>query len=229
MMKLLFKNVYLRKYYFKKSEIDRILILSSFFCIALVAIRVLVTREIFFLFLPWNLFLACIPYAITQWVSNHPRWIENRYRFILVFFLWLLFIPNAFYIITDLFHLGQSTEAPRWYDLAVIFSFAWNGILMGILSVRRMEKIFSIIAPFFNGLFFVLPVMWLNALGIYIGRYLRYNSWDVFSNPIRLTGDILYLIHHPLRNIKEWGMIGCFTLLMVILYESIKRMGKSID
>jgi len=216
------QRISIRKRFSALPEITQLLILSVLFSMLLIAVRVWVTGEIFLLMLPWNLFLAWAPYGITQWLSLHPDWIENRLKFAIGFIAWLLFIPNAFYILTDLFHLGQSHGAPRWYDLAVIFSFAWNGLLMAVLSVRRMQLMITLHFSLLRGWMFVLPVMWLNALGVYIGRYLRYNSWDVLTSPFELSTDILYLLLHPFRNAEEWGMIFCFTLLLYFIYEGIR-------
>ncbi|MGZ5287256.1 MAG: DUF1361 domain-containing protein, partial [Flavisolibacter sp.] len=142
------------------------------------------------------------------------------------FLAWLLFIPNAFYIITDLFHLPLNESVPLWYDLALLLSFAWSGILFGVISVRQVEKM---VEGYFNrsfGMWFIFPVMLLNGLGIYIGRYLRFNSWDVITNPFQLAKDIIYLFVHPFRNGMDWGMIICYTLLMTIIYTAIKKLSK---
>ena len=114
---------------------------------------------------------------------------------------------------------------PLWFDLALIFSFAWNGIQLGILSVRKMERIIQLVFHQIKGMLFIFPVMALNAFGIYIGRYLRFNSWDILVNPFGLSGEILYLFIQPLRNLKDWAMIFCFTLLLMLIYESLKKPG----
>lgn len=226
MIRMLQKNRLLRSLYFNREEMEQVIILSGLFSVALVLFRAAVTRDLFFFFLPWNLFLAFIPFAITQWLSSRVDWIESSPKFLVLFFVWLLFIPNSFYIITDLFHLGKGGDVPRWYDLALIFSFAWNGLLLGVLSVRRMEQMICARFTFLNGLWFVIPIMGLNALGIYIGRYLRYNSWDIITDPISLISDILYLVIHPLQQNRDWGMILSFTMLLVLIYEGLKKVAK---
>jgi uncharacterized membrane protein len=92
-----------------------------------------------------------------------------------------------------------------------------------------MEKTTAI---FFNqnlGNFFVYPVMWLNALGIYIGRYLRYNSWDIVTNPVDLASDIVRMLAHPLQFKYAWGMVFCFSLFMTLMYEVLKRLGNLLQ
>src|SRR5437764_4395117 len=163
---------------FRRSELGRIIILSCLFSVALVLFRIVYTQQILFLGMIWNLFLAYIPLGLSNYISSH---IKNRGRvaFLIVALIWLLFIPNSFYIITDLFHFDRRSKFPLWYDLALLFSVAWNGLLMGIISVRQMEVLFEYYFTKRLDLLFIYPIMVLNALGIYLGRYLRLNSWDI--------------------------------------------------
>ena len=214
----------LQRFYFQKSELEKVLILSALFSVSLSFTRVVYTGEGLFLSLIWNLFLAFVPYAISKSLLQNIQWIENTWKFAVVLMAWLLFIPNSFYIITDLFHLEERTGIPLWFDLALIFSFAWNGLLLGVLSVRQVEKAVQAKLQLRNEWLYVLPVMWLNAFGIYLGRYLRYNSWDVISKPYSLAQDILYLVMHPLRNRFDWSMIFCYAVLMSVIYLTLKKL-----
>ena len=141
--------------------------------------------------------------------------------------VWLLFIPNSFYIITDLFHLTHVDSAPKWFDLLLLFSFAWNGIVLGIVSIRRTEIILESITGRSFSLFIIFIVMWLNAFGIYIGRYLRFNSWDILTQPFSLFKEMFEVLFHPLRNKMEWGMIAVYAVFMTMLYITIKKLGEN--
>jgi uncharacterized membrane protein len=214
--------------YFLKSEINRLLLTSVAFGLLMVMARIVYTGQLTFAFLLWNLFLAFVPYLLSYQLLMRPAWIESNWKFASLFTIWLLFVPNSFYILTDLFHLYDSDAVPRWYDLMLIFSFAWNAMLLGILSVRQMEKIIQARWQLKNEWFFVYPIMWLNAEGVYIGRYLRYNSWDVISNPFRLMADIMHMILHPLWYKDGWGMIVCFSFFLSIVYMTIKKLSKTV-
>ena len=225
-MKHLLRNFSFR-FYFRRTDAEQILMLSSLFSIGLMAFRIFYTGHLLFAFLVWNLFLAFVPYLISKKMGT--KRIEGRWKFILYSLVWLLFMPNAFYIITDLFHLDMNEDVPLWFDLALLLSFAWYGILFGIISVRQMEKLFE---SLFNKKFdwiFILPVMALNGFGIYIGRYLRFNSWDVLVNPLQLIQDIVYLFIHPIRNRFDWSMIVCYTILLTLIYLTIKRLSKTLE
>jgi uncharacterized membrane protein len=213
---------------FLRSEVDHMLMRSMLFGVLMVLARTVYTGKYDFCFLLWNLFLAYIPYFISGWLQRKLSWIEHRGKFSLAFIVWLLFIPNSFYILTDLFHLGGHTGAPLWYDLALIITFAWNGLLLGILSVRQMEKMIQVYLPGKMEWLFLYPVMVLNALGVYIGRYLRFNSWDIITNPFALVTDIAQLVWHPLQFKEAWAMVTCFSVLMILVYSTLKRISKMI-
>ena len=145
--------------------------------------------------------------------------------------VWLVFVPNTFYILTDLYHVGDDYNdysMPQWYDLAMILSFAWNGLLLGILSVRHIEKIVHEKFRLKHELFFLYPIMWLNALGVYVGRYLRFNSWDLVSNPFHLIKEIADILLHPFSERYATGMIFCFSVLMTLIYLTLKKLSRAI-
>ena len=213
---------------FLRTETHRWLAASMVFSVLLVVVRIFYTSTFTFIFLNWNLFLAFIPYAISSFAEDNATWVKDRFRLAALLAAWVVFIPNSFYIITDLFHLGIS-NVPLWFDLALLLSFAWNGLLLGILSVRQIEKIIHSIWPRLHELFFLFPIMCLNALGMYIGRYLRFNSWDVISNPLELVGDISYLVLHPLASKPAWAMISCYAVLMTFIYLTIKKISRTIS
>lgn len=217
----------IKKYFFCfPASLHEWLIISSCFSGLLLIIRMVVTGSLTYFFLPWNLLLAFIPYWITRWLSIKIHIIENRIKLFFALGIWLLFIPNSFYIITDLFHLSHFGSAPKWFDLLLIFSFAWNGILCGIISLRRVEIILSLIRGKGFSLLLVFLVMWLCAFGIYIGRFLHFNSWDIITNPISLAGEILDMVIHPFENSYVWGMTLCYGVFMTVLYLTIKKTGK---
>jgi uncharacterized membrane protein len=227
MYKKLEQHARLQTLYFSKSSLERMLLLSCAFSIAITGFRILVTGEFFFAWLCWNLFLAFVPFAISSHLQKKAGR-ERRLAFFVGSLAWLAFIPNSFYILTDLFHLEQRPPVPLWFDLALILSFAWNGLLLGIVSVWQMERLLTTRFRQVPEWVFITGIMFLNAFGVYIGRYLRYNSWDVVSKPFRLLEDMLELLLHPFRNRLDWGMIICYTLLLSLMYATLKRLGRAI-
>lgn len=99
--------------------------------------------------------------------------------------LWLIFFPNAPYILTDLQHLGQastnaslwsSANVPLWYDVILLVWFSWTGMLLGIVSLNLMQEIIRREFGRWFGWLFVFSVAGLSSAGIYVGRFIRLNS-----------------------------------------------------
>jgi uncharacterized membrane protein len=214
-----------RRWFFLRSATDQTLTLSILFSCLLVAARIYHTGKLTFVFMPWNLFLAYTPYYISSTLTR-KRFAANNWLRITGLIVWLLFIPNSFYILTDLYHLAdghRNSRVPEWFDLILILSFAWNGLLLGVLSTRQVEKLLAPNASLLGRWVFLYPVMWLNALGVYIGRDLRYNSWDIVANPIALLSDIFSMIAHPLRHHYAWDMIFCYSILLTLMYSLLTK------
>jgi uncharacterized membrane protein len=215
------------KYFPLSGTIHEWLLASSGFSCLLLLGRMIATGSLEYIFLPWNLFLAFVPYFITIWMTRNVGIIENKIKFFLALAVWLLFIPNSFYIITDLVHFTRIRTAPKWFDILLIFSFAWNGILYGIISIRKVETITALFRGKQFSVFIVFGVMWLCAFGVYIGRFLRYNSWDIITDPFSLAGEILNMIIHPFVNEYAWGMTICYSVFMTLIYFTIKKLGET--
>lgn len=190
--------------HFKTISIVTISIIFSMF---LLMIRVKISHSFFYLFLVWNLFLAVIPFAITTYLESLQR--INKPILLLLFIVWLLFLPNAPYIVTDLVHLRLSKTKLIWLDIITVFSFAFNGLILFYLSLFNMLTLLKKhIKPKFVKLL-IAPILFLTAFGIYLGRFLRYNSWELLSNPFNLLEDILDIISNPFSNKQVW----LFTIL----------------
>jgi len=209
------------------STIRHWLIISSSFSVVLLLVRIITSGRLSYAFLAWNLALAYIPFLISNWLSRHEQVFKRRIKLISMIFAWIVFMPNSFYILTDLFHLENMGYGHPWFDLTLILSFAWTGILLGILSIRKMEILLRRAkGKFISGLV-ICAVMWLNAFGIYIGRFLRFNSWDVLVNPFSLFGDIANMVLNPYEYRYVWAMSFCFAFFMIILYYSSKKLAES--
>ncbi len=204
---------------------NKLLIILSIYAITLVIFRVFYTNSGFYLFLVWNLFLAVIPYLITNFLKQN----KNSYLFYFLFPIWLLFLPNAPYIITDLFHLPQGTLMPLWYDLLLIVVFSVNGMVLFFYSLNDMfneikEKYSIKIAQFIISI-----SIFLSGFGIYLGRYLRWNSWEILQNPKLLFYDILKPIINPTQHPRTWGITFGYGFLFIICYSLFKSLSEIKD
>ena len=175
-----------------------------------------------FLFIPWNLFLAIIP----LYMSHKLFTAKSKGIGFIYLGIWLLFFPNALYIITDLFHLAERKSMPQWYDLLILFSAALEGIIIGFLSLADVEQF---LAKYVNKKlipFLILGIFFMSGYGVYLGRYLRWNSWDIIADPFALLVDIGHDIIHPFRNAQCWLLTGIFGTWFFIMYRVFKLFGE---
>ena len=193
-------------------------ILTTALCITLVAFRVHYTSRVTFVFLVWNIFLAIIPYGISTLLVLYQEKIKNRWFIFIPFLCWLCFFPNAPYILTDLFHLKQRAEVPYWYDLALILFFAWNGLMLGYASLMDMQSVLTKSFNRLTGWAVAIASLILGSFGIYLGRYLRWNSWDVISAPRGLLYDIADRIVDPMAHPQTYGVTIIFSTFLVLGY-----------
>ncbi len=203
-------------------QITILLTLLSLFSFSLTAFRFFYYNAAHeFISLNWNLFLAFIPWFLSSLIIL-KKLENNKILLSLLMFAWVLFFPNAPYILTDLFHLGEVPNAPIWFDLIMILSFAFTGLLFGFVSLLDIEKIFSKYLGKSKMVFVTIGFLFLSGFGIYVGRFLRWNSWDVFSQPLPLFSDILHRFANPLSHPKAWGLTILLGILLNLLYFSFK-------
>ena len=166
--------------------------------VALVFARIAWTGHIRYGFLIWNLFLAWLPLMFAllaaEKYQNGPK---RNWRFLGFTAAWLLFFPNAPYIFTDVIHLTTSYFTHFWVDLILILLCAFTGLVLGFLSLYLMQ---SVVAHRFGRLaswFFIAAVAGLSGIGICLGRFLRFNSWDVLFRPVKLYHGLGNLVADP--------------------------------
>ncbi len=198
----------------------------SLLCFAISVFRFLYTDTKVFLFLNWNLFLAFLPWLFSSLIIIKPKFQRNRIVILILLCSWLLFFPNAPYILTDLFHLQLKLSMPVWFDLLLILSFAWTGLLFGFMSLWDIEQTLS--KSIKNKMIPVISVglLFLGSFGIYIGRYLRWNSWDVLRDPFGLLYDIRDKVINPLDHPGAWGMTLFMGLFLNMVYWSFRLIRK---
>ncbi|MBW1294930.1 DUF1361 domain-containing protein [Aquimarina litoralis] len=199
--------------------------IAVFFSLILLFIRVAKLDSNFFLFLIWNLFLACIPYGITMLLS-FEKIHKNRFLFGIGFISWLAFLPNAPYILTDLQHIRLSTLHSVWFDVLLILSFAINGLIIGFASLRTMQELLKKHFSNKTTSLIIHVVLLLCGFGIYMGRILRWNSWDLLQNPTHILGDIFRRIISPIEHINTWAFTIGFGGFLIITYHLIRHYQK---
>jgi uncharacterized membrane protein len=191
---------------------------GSLFCIALVAVRNHYTGDADFRYLIWNLFLAWIPFALAVFV--YDRWRRRGAGFTLFCLgaLWLLFFPNAPYIATDFVHLERGSPAPFWFDAVTIAAFAWMGVLLGFASLYLMQTVVRQWRSELAGWIFAVVAIGLGSLGIYLGRFLRLNSWDALEHPSVLPRILHTVARDPFAYQEAIAVTLLFTFALMFAY-----------
>ena len=182
-------------------------------------------NEVGYSFLVWNLFLAWIPlgFAYTAWLM---AWNRRLLIFALTVtaFLWMIFFPNAPYILTDFQHLGQpSNIVPIWFDVILVVWFAWTGLLLGIISLYLMHDIVHRTFGRTAGWLFVFIVSFLSGLGIFIGRFIRWNSWDIIQQPNEIFYGLVQGASDP--SLTSIGVTALFGALFLFVYLTFYTFG----
>nr|WP_228394382.1 DUF1361 domain-containing protein [Chryseobacterium glaciei] len=196
----------------------------TLFCFSLSIFRYYLSDTRVFLFLNWNLFLAWIPFVISSILVIFS--IRSKVALAFAIIVWILFFPNSPYILTDLFHLKARSSVPIWYDLIVILSYAWTGLMCGFISLMDIEKMLS--SYFKRTTISIIAVLFLflSSFGVYLGRFLRWNSWDVLNNPFGLFNDIAVRFIYPLEHSKTWGVTILMGIMLNFMYFMLRAIRK---
>lgn len=196
------------------------LVFSTLLCLGLFTLRMAHVHSFDYIGLLWNLVLAWLP-AISALVAYNLSKQHSRLNWVMVFgcgLVWLLFLPNAPYLITDIMHLHPQAEIPFWYDLILFVAFAWTGLFLGLVSLVLIQEIVRKTAGSLVSWLFTLSVLGLTSFGVYLGRFLRWNSWDVFLNPWPLLADIADRIRHPLAHFQTLVFSVLFAFFFLAMY-----------
>jgi uncharacterized membrane protein len=195
------------------------LLLTSLLAAVLLAMRVYRSESRTYSFLIWNLLLAWVPYLWSLWAASIHRRFPRRWGSLLLpGALWLLFLPNAPYLITDFVHLYQRPLIPLWYDIILMATFALAGMFLAVASLNSMRIMVEDFTGSKRSWLFVGAMAGLSGMGIYLGRVLRWNSWDVFLYPRAILVDAAHLLIHPFSHLSAIGMMGLFAGLLFVSY-----------
>jgi uncharacterized membrane protein len=195
------------------------LLAASLLCVATVEARAHETGDDYYRFLIWNLFLAWVPLccAIVAF-ARARRGLDASVVVPLV--PWLLFFPNAPYLLTDFIHLGEG-PAPLWYDGLMLSAFAWTGLLLGFASLYLVQMILRRAWGEVAGWLGVLAALTLGSIGVYVGRFIGLNSWDAFLHPVHIA-EILrdQLSAVPLRMVEAlMALVSFLAVGYLVVYS----------
>jgi uncharacterized membrane protein len=214
-------NKILTVYLLEKKQ-NSILILLALVSLGLLLLRVKFTQEIYLLFLIWNLFLAYIPYFLSY---NIKTVVPGTFSFYFIGITWLLFLPNSFYLITDFIHVHHFNNYQYLFDILLLTSFTIAGFYSGVLSLFDIHFLLQMKYSLKKSWLQIGVIIYLSAFGIYLGRILRFNSWDIIRHPFTL-------FYHSWKSIQNSETLlfslALGTLIFIIYFISYSYNNKKI-
>jgi uncharacterized membrane protein len=207
----------------RRSANERLVVLAglgvaSALCLGLELVREHRYGAYDFRFLIWNLILAWIPLLIALIVYDRYR--RGRPLLLLApaLVLWLLFLPNAPYIVTDFVHLSAGSPAPLWLDGVEVSAFAWTGMLLGFVSLYLVHAVARHRLGAVPSWIGVLGVLALISVGVYLGRAKRWNSWDLLTQPGARLAQLHAHLGDPASLTRAVGISLAVTCLLAAAY-----------
>jgi uncharacterized membrane protein len=196
------------------------MIVSSAMCVFLFAVRWVKTGQTTYYTLNINLILAWIPVTFA-WVAYNVYRKGSCWGAAIAIgcgAVWLLFFPNAPYLITDLVHLHARPEMPYWFDQILYMAFAFTGVYLGMVSLILMQSLVRRALGWILSWVFAFGALVLGGFGIYLGRFLRFNSWDLLVNPKPLLKELLSWVRHPKSNSDAFIFALTFSVFFSAIY-----------
>lgn len=199
------------------------LLLLLAFDISIIGFRIAYVESMVFAFLIWNLFLAIVPLGFI-WLGEKFEQKKMKMGLWATLALAVLFLPNSPYIVTDLFHLRWTGSAPIWYDTLLIFSFAITGLIIFYISLIKMERIFkrqikSVFQPI------LIPfIIFMSSFGVYLGRFVRFNSWDIITQPTTLLYEMTDRFLHPFGHPETWSVTIAYGAFFLVGYYFVRQL-----
>jgi uncharacterized membrane protein len=192
--------------------------LASALCCATEEARVLKTGDDVYRFLIWNLALAWIPLLLAVAAAVAARR-EAHVAVAAAGILWILFFPNAPYVLTDFVHLDEvRTTAPLWYDALMIASFAWTALILGLASLYVMQAVVQRYVGVAWSWIGVVAALGFASFGVYLGRFVHFNSWDALVRPRRVLQVIAHRLDNPIDHPRMLGVLMVLTAFLLVAY-----------
>jgi uncharacterized membrane protein len=201
----------------ENKKITRTLIIVSIVAIVFNLARLDLWGTTNLLYLIWNLFLAWVPYVISLFFIKKDTPLNH---FIPLFLIWLLFFPNAPYLVTDVLHIVSISHVLLWYDSLLLFFFGWIGLFLGVLSLFHIHRYLKEHINYFVSEIVIFLICFISSFGMYLGRFERWNSWDVFiNNPFVLSRHLFNIS----IGVAQAGTPRMFVIFFTIFVYSVYR------
>jgi uncharacterized membrane protein len=193
----------------------------------MVSIRMSTTGSPGYANLVWNLFLAWIPLGLALAVYDGARRGMRAPWLLGLGTLWLLFLPNAPYLVTDLKYLSEFHAAPKWFDVIMAGTAAFTGVALGSISLVLVHSVARSRFGAFRAWLGVWAVLGLSSVGVFLGRVQRFNSWDVFTDPVPILEDLAQGLSSPHEYPKLVAATVIFSGFLLAAYVVVYALARA--
>lgn len=193
--------------------------LAVVFSVGLLGLRVVLFHSFLFGYMVWNILLAGVPLGVAALLMKRLQtssWLDTPN--VLLTALWLGFLPNSFYVVTDLIHIAEVSNETLLFDSVMLFSFAVAGLLLGYAAVIPVHRALLRRVNRASAHRVIAGVFFLCGYAIYLGRYMRWNTWDVLINPIGLLSNVTDSLTNPHEGAPLLLTTALFFLLISVGY-----------
>ncbi len=210
-------------------------VMAALFALNFVASGMLFVRHLAFggwnySFLNWNLFLAWLPLIFSTILLRYTRrnpWVSPAGLAWTV--VWLGFLPNSFYLVTDFMHLQGSTARTLLFDVVLLLLFTLAGLVVGFVSVYQVHRLLLLRINSASASRVVAGVFFACSFAIYLGRFLRWNTWDVVTNPAGIILDVTDRIFDPGAHQQTFWITILFFAMLTTLYFVAWEFAKALQ
>lgn len=209
----------------KLSNQDKIVAALVTFSFVLLAARILYSQQIIYGFYVWNTILALVPH----WCSNQIAKATTKTKRNVLMLLWLLFLPNAPYLLTDVLHLANRHPVPFWFDVLLVIQFAFLGMFLGFLAIRNVEQFLQQSYSHKTTRIIINFSFILCGYGIYLGRFIRLNSWDFIAQPFALIKVSVDRVANPIDHLRTWGFTLIVTFMLMLFYYTLNNFKEQVN
>ncbi len=195
-----------------------LLLVASLLSVATIGIRVWRTGDAYYDSLVWNLVLAWVPLVLAA--AAYASAARSRRKLVVLLSIgWILFFPNAPYVLTDFIHLNREhAAAPVWYDALMISACAWTALLLGLASLYLMQMVAQRALGTAWSWVCVVAALALASFGVYLGRFGRFNSWDALVRPHRVADVIAHRLENPFQHPTMLAVLVLLTASLTVAY-----------
>jgi uncharacterized membrane protein len=208
---------------YQRISIPKYIVLLLALAIVLSVGRIALFDSFSFIYLLWNIFLALLPFVVSALLLSYEK--EKRLPhvvFIVGGFIWLLLLPNAPYMITDLIHVTEGHTVHFFYDTVLLFTSAYVGLELFLHSLSDMERVIHMRYAQVWMRLVTAGIILVTSFGICLGRFFRFNSWDVIAHPIELFKNISIIFLSPYVHTQVYILLVAFFVFLMLAYTAWK-------